>query len=801
MHENYITSYENKPQVMKYRLLLILIVATFCTLSGHAVLKEKDLGKTLSILRHELVKTHDEMGEQTKRMKEMSDRMREKIFSTMARANQNALMLYSQKQDYVFDLTYACHEATDQYHEFHSDVLPFRQWVNQSTNEVARYDSLIQSLSTMPVVMLDEKARTDRNVCLAMAVNIRRMVVENQQQLQDYVRFYQMSENRLRNLNDYAQKRYADIQNNIFVNGGDSYFTILRNLGRYVVQSKESVSEKYTTDRKMHSQWDVGVIVFLFIAVFFYGIIAVILNQIVMRLIVTRLMHRGMFNEKIRTKFLEKRACIIMATTVVTFAIILNIVRLTMDQNFILMASNLMTEFAWLMSVILISILIRVMSEHTLHTFFIYAPLLAMGFLVISFRIVLIPNALVNIIFPPILLVSMLWQYRVMRKYHKEVEKSDGIYAIISQVVFVSSVVCSWVGYTLLSVQLLIWWIMQLTCILSITCLKDYFENYAEKHEISKKPITKTWFYYFFTKVLTPTAAVFSVLLSIYWAADVFNLTEMTRKVYMMKFIESENFVVSLMSISEVIIMWFVFSYVNFLVKEFVRYHYKQLDPKNAESRSVMIINVVQVIILGAWFLISLGIFHVSTTWLAAIGGGLATGIGFASKDILENIYYGISLMAGRIKIGDVVICDGIRGKVSNISYTSTMISADDGSIIAFTNSQLFTKNYKNLTHNHGLIRITADVGIAYGESIDKARKVLVEALTELPCVHSKSHPVLVIVKELSDSCVTLTCLCWLDALKAPAQQSDLYECIYNTLNENNIEIPFPQQDIHIKQA
>lgn len=784
---------------MKYRILFILLLTAFFSLPGHAVLKEKDLGKTLSILRHELVKVHDEMGEQTKRMNEMSKQMREKMINTMSRANQNALMLYSQKQDYVFDLTYACHEATDQYREFKSDVMPFRQWVKQSKNEVARYDSLIQSLSTMPIIMLDDKAKTDRNVCLAMAINIRRMVIENQQQLQDFEHFYGLAEERLKYLNDYAQKRYNDIQDNIFVNGGDNYFTILRNLGRYIMQSKESVAEKYTTDKKMHSQWDVGIIIFLFVAIFFYGIIAIILNQIVMRLIVTRMMKRGMFNDKIRDKFLEKRACIIMATTVVTFAIILNIIRLVMNQNFVLMASNLMTEFAWLMSVILISILIRVKSENTLHTFFIYAPLLAMGFLVISFRIVLIPNALVNIIFPPILLVSMLWQYKVMKKYHKQVEKSDSIYAIISQVVFVSSVVCSWIGYTLLSVQLLIWWIMQLTCILSITCLKDYFEGYAEKHDIDHKPITKTWFYYFFTKVLTPTAAVFSVMLSIYWAADVFNLTEMTRKIYMDKFIESDNFVVSLMSISQVIVMWFLFNYINFLVKEFVRHHYKNTDPQNAESRSVMIINVVQVFILGAWFIISLGIFHVSTTWLAAIGGGLATGIGFASKDILENIYYGVSLMAGRIKIGDVVICEGIRGKVSNISYTSTTISADDGSTISFTNSQLFTKNYKNLTRNHGLIRVTADVGIAYGESIDKARKALTTALSNLPCVHTKNHPVGVIVKELSDSAVTLTCLCWLDALSAPSDQGKLYECIYNTLNSNNIEIPFPQQDVHIR--
>ena len=110
-----------------------------------------------------------------------------------------------------------------------------------------------------------------------------------------------------------------------------------------------------------------------------------------------------------------------------------------------------------------------------------------------------------------------------------------------------------------------------------------------------------------------------------------------------------------------------------------------------------------------------LDFFHVELFEHLLAARGLATGIGFAMKDILENIYYGISLMAGRIKVGDYIICDGIRGKVSSISYTSTMLEGIDGSVIAFTNSQLFTKNYKNLTKNHGLELDVLEVGVAYG--------------------------------------------------------------------------------------
>ena len=785
------------------RTLCIMAMLLLYAASAHGVLKEKDLPQTLSILRHELETTHDEMGERQKRLTEMSERMRDKLFYTMKHANQNALMLYSQKQDYVFDLTYACHEATKQYHDFRQDVMPFRQWANTSDNEVARYDSLIQSLSTMPLVLLDQRALIDRNVCLTLAVNIRRMVKENQKTMQEYMSFYLATEQRLKTLYDYAQKRYADIQSNIFVNGDDDYITILGNLRHNISESRQTVADKYVSNKRLDSQWDASVIMVLFGVIVFYGLIAVTINQVVMRLVVNRLIRKKIVTEKVRETYLAKRACIVTVTTAVTFAVILFMVSLLTEQNFILMASNLLIEFVWLMCAIMLSILVRADSHRTMQTIYVYSPLLFMGFVVITFRIVLIPNALVNIIFPPMLLAALLWQWRMLARHKADIDKNDRYYAYISTVILAVSVLSSWTGYTLLSVQLLIWWVMQLTCILSIKCINDWLKNYAKNHDVSEKPITSTWAFHLISQVVVPVAAVASVLGSIYWAADVFNLTAMTRDIFMRKFIDSENFVVSMMSISQVIILFFTARYIHFVARSFIFLHYRIIDPSTATSRSVMVINVVQVLVYGVWFLISLAVFHVSNSWIVVISGGLSTGVGFASKDILENIYYGISLMAGRIKIGDIIVCDGTRGRVSSISYTSTMIEAVDGSVIAFTNSQLFTKNYKNLTRRDGYEVAVLEVGVAYGTDLAHVRNLLSEAIAALPCVDTQynNHKVTVMVKELADSCVTLKVVCWVDVVSAATANSDILECIYNTLNSNNIEIPFPQQDIHIRPS
>ena len=147
------------------------------------------------------------------------------------------------------------------------------------------------------------------------------------------------------------------------------------------------------------------------------------------------------------------------------------------------------------MSVIIISTMLRVEASKTLKTLRLYLPLLVNGFIVISFRVVLIPNALVNLVFPPILLVCCLWQWHALHRHRAEVERGDKGYATFSQFVFVVSLACSLVGYTLLAVQILIWWIMQLTCILTIICLRDWFRGYAARKKLSERPITETWYH------------------------------------------------------------------------------------------------------------------------------------------------------------------------------------------------------------------------------------------------------------------------------------------------------------------
>lgn len=778
---------------MKRLFLIGLILMSFC-FDARAVLKEKDLEQTLSILQAELEQYNNELTVRSAARRDRTKRLITQLLQTMKRADQNALMLYSQQQDNVFDLTYACHEATKQYKEFHKQQLPFTDFLEKTEKDIARYDSLIQRLEGMPDLTMTKYGDQKRDTCLALARNIRGMLEGNARQLRQNIRFYNQTELRLKEQNDYAHKRYSDIQTSIFINGGDNYLTLLGHLDRRWPQLQDAVKKKYDLDPDSTSRWSAVWILGTFLAIFIYVFIAIVLNQVFFRFLMPK---------RFRTEeFEKKRSCIIMATTTITFAIIQGAILLLgtgQRYPFLYMAASLLVEYAWLLGVILTSLLLRVKGEQLGSAVRIYAPLIAVGFIVIGCRIILIPNELVNLILPPILLICALWQWLVIRRHNQNIPRSDIFYTYISLTVFIASVVCSFIGYTLLAVQLLIWWIMQLTCILTITCISRYLEIYAKKKRLAEKPITQTWVYLLVEKMILPVLSVTSIMLSIYWAANVFNLGDMCWRVFKYNFIDMENLKVSFLKLTMVISMWFVFRYIAMTILALLKVHFEIKDPSTAASKEMMGKNVIQVFVWGVWLMLSLSIMHISVAWLLAISGGLSTGIGFASKDIIENIYYGASLMAGRIKVGDWIQIEGTMGKVMSINYTSTVIESLYGEVITYQNAQLFTKNYKNLTRNHGYVLAVVPFGVAYGSNLKEVTNLVEEALNNMH--HQwidQTKRVKCVCSEMADSSVNFKLFVWADAPKQSYVISDVLKCVYDTLNANGITIPFPQRDVHL---
>lgn len=802
-------------------ILLMLLVA----LPSYAVLKERNIGGSLAMLRIELSNYHNKLERQTGAQKDQREQVMKQLLSTMNRSQQNAIMLYSQKSGNVFDLTYACHEATEQYKSFKETVGPFREYVDETNKEIIRYDSLISDLSSMYTASLTDKEKIDRNVCLTLAVNIRRTLNYKKQQSQQYIDIYKRTEARLKGLNDYANKRYAEIQASIFYNNGENVFSLLRNLKNEIKTTGQTMAEKYRPTNKFHSDWDSRIILILLAIIVFYALIAAGLAYIVIGFVITKLvkknkadfMLRWLFGsdggDRAKENFRAKRVCIILAATVITFAAVLGMVKATINQNFLSMASGLLVEYAWLMAVILLSLLIRLDGKQILHGLRIYTPIMAMCFIVIFFRIVLIPNVLSALVMPLLLLVFTVWQWFALRKNSKQLPATDSFYAWVSLTVFLASDVASMVGYSLLSVEILIWWTMQLTCILTITCVSDLLKQYGNdprrKFFDDDTPVSRTWFFRFVYTAALPILGTLSILISIYWAADVFNLSDTTLFLFNRSLVNTDKFTFSIMRAVQASVFFFMAKYVNHVSLHTLHYQLNLREQRKAKeekrkpniqtvmSHTAMWRNLIQVVIWGSWLLVTLTIFHIDNSWIVAISAGLSTGIGFAMKDILENLYYGISLMAGRIKVGDYISIDGTKGTVRNISYTSTTVEALDGSVISYQNSQLFSKNYKNLTRNHGNVLSIIPIGVAYGTRVPEVKSAIDAALVKL----NKSNYIKylkTVFAGFGDNSIDFKILAWVDSRKQTYAEGDIMEAVYNALNDKNIEIPYPQRDIHI---
>ena len=812
-------------KVMRKTFLLIIILSLLVALPSHAVLKERDIGGSLAMLRIELTNYHNKLERQSGAQKEQRELVMKQLISTMNRSQQNAIMLYSQKSGNVFNLTYACHEATEQYKSFKESVGPFREYVNEANTEITRYDSLISDLSSMYVNALSPREKTDRNVCLTLAVNIRRTLNYKKQQSQQYIDIYNKTEARLKGLNDYANKRYAEIQASIFSNNGDNVLTLLRNIKSEVKTTSQAMAEKYRPTNKFRSDWDSRIILILLALIAFYALIAAGLAYIVIGFVITRLVKKNKADfllrwlsgsdggEKANENFRAKRVCIILAATVITFAAVLGMVKATISQNFLSMASGLLVEYAWLMAVILLSLLIRLDGKQILHGLKIYTPIMAMCFIVIFFRIVLIPNVLSNLVMPLLLLLFTIWQWFAIMKNSRQLPATDSFYAWVSLTVFLASDVASMVGYSLLSVEILIWWTMQLTRILTITCVSDLLKQYGNdpkrKFFDDDTPVSRTWFFRLVYTAALPILGTLSILISIYWAADVFNLSDTTLSLFNRSLVNTDKFTFSIMRAVQASVFFFLAKYVNHVSLHTLHYQLTLREQRKAKeenrkpsmqtvmSHTAMWRNLIQVVIWGAWLLVTLTIFHIDNSWIVAISAGLSTGIGFAMKDILENLYYGISLMAGRIKVGDYISIDGTKGTVRNISYTSTTVEALDGSVISYQNSQLFSKNYKNLTRNHGNVLSIIPIGVAYGTRVPEVKGAIDAAVTKLNKQNYIKY-LKTVFAGFGDNSIDFKILAWVDSRKQTYAEGDIMEAVYNALNDKDIEIPYPQRDIHI---
>ncbi len=210
----------------------------------------------------------------------------------------------------------------------------------------------------------------------------------------------------------------------------------------------------------------------------------------------------------------------------------------------------------------------------------------------------------------------------------------------------------------------------------------------------------------------------------------------------------------------------------------------------------------IKVIFVVVGFLLVLNIWGFDITpYLAGVGiGGLV--LGFALQDSLKNIFGGITLILdGTYKIGDKVkIESGEVGMIHDIGLRSTKLATYDNEIIYIPNGYLANSRVQNYTRPTPKIRVVINFGVEYGSDIKKVRKVVQGTLKKIKDLMTDPEPAVSFV-EMGDSSLKFKAIFWVEQWDtAYGKKLEAIEKIYDDLNKNKINIPFPTRTVYLQK-
>lgn len=859
---------------------LAIVVPIFAISYGH------NLAQTLRVLRNELSADYQQIDKNRDRLTEDYEKQRQKMIDVMKQCDELSLMLYSQKQGFTFDVSYALQKVTEKYNEFNQDRGPFDRIVTNLNVEMERHARLLESLRRLPPELdtivgvpdsllihydslnplyfsvahleldeevkamadslsiipfvLDQQGEADREQCIFYAGELLKMYAETKAVVvADSIHYYETFL-RLKETYDYAHEYYQVLQNRIFVEGQTPWYTILQRPGRYWKQAMEDAHEKYDSaslsslfkrgqsEQSTNTGWEYSLQVFI--------VVLFVIELLAIWLVVSLLFIPAFRYFKPLKEYVEKdQRRFISLLVAILITIIIN--SQIGGDGLLHIAAKLTNTFLWLLAAILVALFFRLKPKQLKYGVRLYLPTFCMALAVIGFRVVFMPNALMNFIFPPVVIAFFIWQLFACLHNAKKVDRGDRLLGWVSLVAIGAALGVAIAGYIFASLLILVWWYFQLAAIHLVFTVLYLIVQYRKKRMANRlsdyrSRITfitgpgketlmfgATWFYDLVKDVVLPVMGLLSIPFCLHLALDVFDFEDLYNNIYHHNFVQlvndsgADTFRLSFHGILILICLFFVFRYINralHAVWQQIRYaifmkkNHRTII-RNNEINLSLGNSIISVLVWFTYIVVIVLTLHIPTSSLSLVAGGLSAGIGFALKDTLNNFIYGIQLMSGRLRIGDWIVCDGIRGKVTHIGYQSTEIETIDGAEMSFLNATLFAKNFSNLTRNHGYEFVKITVGVAYGTDIQRVRELLGEALQKLQDKDAFGRDIVdakrgisITLEDMDDSAVTIAVKQQVLVAERIGYIDRAKEVIYNTLNENGIAIPFPQCDVHL---
>lgn len=211
--------------------------------------------------------------------------------------------------------------------------------------------------------------------------------------------------------------------------------------------------------------------------------------------------------------------------------------------------------------------------------------------------------------------------------------------------------------------------------------------------------------------------------------------------------------------------------------------------------------NVANVGLLILIIIAALGKLGIPTTSVTALIGGAGLAVALSLKDQLSNFAAGALIILFRpFKVGDYIKVNGFEGTVSEIKMVQTALSTPDNEEVILPNSVVMSNSIVNRS-SMPLCRVQVVVGVDYACDLKAAKAAVLKAATEHPlCVQTQGKEAVTYITNLADSAIEITLWAWTNEADLGAFRFGLNEQVVENLRAANINIPFPQRDVHIIQ-
>ena len=929
----------------KKRILTLALALIAVSIPLLAVVNGQSLTNMLKDLWTEMHLGYEQRSEAQERFIDDYEKQHHKLLDIITKSNELSILLYAQEQNMTFDLAYALKKVTTDYENFHKDIRPYEHIVHSLDIEIDRYARLIEALRRLPPMMkeieieilpdsllyhndsldlyfantasalekeviriavkdtlsspviLDEEGEIFRDSCIRYASDILKLYADNRAMVKADSTHYQEAYLRMKETYDYAQSRYKELENYVFVEGQTPFLTIMANpqyywdnvmsdlRGQYDfhvfdddddqpadtitadtliaettvgssevaaggiasveitaeevaaegLAAVEFANEKETDDEDFDGFWgslsSKGVNAMLVI------ILGLQLAALVIVWILTALIVRLLARIFKRRRFIPKKQLSTFSIFAGTIIYFLVIGFAWHGDEYVNLSVKHVNTLLWLLIAITGSLLLRVQPEQIRSSSRLYIPTFLIAIFIIACRVSFVPDKLMNFIFPPILALIVLRQLFFCIRESGRATPIDSTLGWASLAIYIIAFGFAFFGYTFVALLILIWWYFQLAALLTVVCIADLMVRYKEKRlnkrvDALRERITyvsgndreellfgATWFYDLIRQVAIPALLLLSLPFCIHMSLDVFDFNDLYVKIFNNPFVlltdknGYETLRITGKSIIGLLILFFALRYFNHAIHaiyQYVRYtafmrKHNRTSIRDNEINLSLGKSILSVLVWMSYAIVVVAVWSIPIGSLSLVAGGLSAGIGLALKDILNNFIYGIQLMGGRLRVGDWIECDGVRGRVIAINYQFVQVETLDGTEMSFLNASLFGKNFTNLTRNNSYEFTKIFVGVAYGTDIKRVREVLVEAMQQMRTkdkygrdIVEPGYGIKVVVNEMSDSSVDVAVKQYVLVPERIGYVDRSKEVIYEALNAANITIPFPQCDVHL---